>query len=254
MKKIFPAALLSLLVIAGVQTGYAQTTTPVPASGPVPAVQPVPATDTVPVVQPAPAADTVPVMQSAPAAEPAPVMQSVPAAEPAPVAAPAGPYRTDAAVQPAAPCVRQVRRIPPPPSPRRFRRQWPLAALGSIVGWFAADRVVGPQGSKLVILSSSTLGAIAGSHIQASREGHASLGRSVMGGLLGAFPAGAVLYMNGADVYDEAKFATRGIVPVVGGSLQAGVTAMVTSSSLQPSRIQIIECPHTLPAATVPNP
>jgi threonine dehydratase len=56
--------------------------------------------------------------------------------------------------------------------------------------------------------------------------------------------------MNGADVYDEAELATRGIVPVLGGALQAGVTSMVTSSSLQPTRIQIIECPHASASAT----
>ncbi|HEX6042397.1 hypothetical protein, partial [Longimicrobium sp.] len=147
-------------------------------------------------------------------------------------------------------CVRQVRRIPPPPSPRSFRRQWPLTAVGAMVGWFAADRVVGPQGSKFVILSSSTLGSIVGSHLQASREGHANLGRSVMGGVLGAFPAGAVLWMNGADRYNEAEFATRGIVPVIGSAAQAVVVSGVTSSSLQPTRIQIIECPHVSPNAT----
>ena len=175
-------------------------------------------------------------------------------APPASAGALAGPYRTDAVAPPAAPCVRQVRRIPPPPSPRGFRRQWPLAAVGSVVGWLAADRVVGPQGSRFVILSSSTLGAIVGSHVQASREGHANLGRSVLGGVLGAFPAGAVLWMNGMDRYDEAEFATRGIVPVVGGSVQAAVTAGITSSTLQPTRIQIIECPHVSPAAAAALP
>jgi hypothetical protein len=110
--------------------------------------------------------------------------------------------------------------------------------------------VVGPQGNKLVILSSSTLGSIVGSHLQASREGHANLGRSVMGGVLGAFPAGAVLWMNGADRYNEAEFATRGIVPVIGSAAQAVVVSGVTSSSLQPTRIQIIECPHVSPNAT----
>lgn len=177
-----------------------------------------------------------------------------PAAQPAPEAAPAtelaGPRRTDVVAQPAVPCVRQVRKIPPPPSPRGFRRQWPLTAIGSVVGWLAADRVVGPKGSPFVILSSSTIGAIAGSHIQASREGHANLGRSVLGGVLGAFPAGAALYMNRADTYNEAEFATRGIVPLLGGAAQAAVTAGVTSSSLQPARIQIIECPHVVPGAT----
>lgn len=160
------------------------------------------------------------------------------------VADPAGPFRTDAAPQAGAPCVRQVRRIPPPPSPRSFRRQWPLAALGSIAGWFVGDRLVGPKGNPLVILSGSTLGAIAGSHMQAAGEGHANLGRSVMGGALGALPAGALLFLNQMDTYDEAEVLTRGVMPVLGGSLQAAVTAGVTSSSLQPTRIQIIECPH----------
>jgi hypothetical protein len=206
MTKILVVALAALFVLAGAENAQAQDTTSVPAR------------DTT----------SVPVQDSA----------SAPAVEPA------GPYRTDAVAQPGAPCVRQVRRIPPPPSPRSFRRQWPLAAVGSIAGWFAADRVVGPSGNPLVILSSSTLGAILGSHVQAKREGHANLGRSIMGGVLGAFPAGAVLYMNGADRYNEAEFATRGIVPVVGGAVQAAVTAGVTSSSLQPTRIQIIECPY----------
>ncbi|HEX2079052.1 MAG TPA: hypothetical protein VHG08_15115, partial [Longimicrobium sp.] len=74
----------------------------------------------------------------------------------------AGPYRADTVPQSSAPCVREVRRIPPPPSPRSFRRQWPLAALGSIVGWFIGDRIVGPKGNPLVILGGSTVGAIAG--------------------------------------------------------------------------------------------
>jgi len=211
-KQILSPALAFLLVVGGVEAAMAQTTT-------------------------APAADSVQVADSALVAEPGPVVE------------PAGPYRTDTIAQPSVPCVRQVRRIAPPPSPRSFRRQWPLAAVGSVVGWFAADRAVGPKGSPFVILSSSTLGAIAGSHVQASREGHANLGRSVLGGVLGAFPAGAVLYMNRADTYDEAEFATRGVVPVVGGAVQAVVTAGVTSSSLQPARIQIIECTHVAPAA-----
>lgn len=222
--KILAPALVSLAVLAAGERAHAQTTTPVPV---VPAVEVAPAAEAVLAVEPAPAA--------------------------APAAELAGPYRADAVAQSApaaAACVRQVRRIPPPPSPRGFRRQWPLAALGSVAGWIAADRVVGPKGSKFVILSSSTIGAIVGSHVQASREGHANLGRSVMGGLLGTFPAGAVLWMNGADRYDEAQFATRGIVPVVGGALQAVVTAGVTSSPLQPTRIQIIECPHLSPNAT----
>lgn len=217
MNKILTYTLVSLLVLAGVETARAQTVEPASTDSVAPA---------------APAAETV--TETAPVAETAP---------------PAGPYRSEPVAQAPTPCVRQVNRIAPPPSPRSFRRQWPLAAVGSVVGWLVADRVVGPQGSKFVILSSSTLGSIAGSHFQASREGHANLGRSVMGGVLGAFPAGAVLWMNGADVYNEAEFATRGIVPVLGGALQAGVTSMVTSSSLQPTRIQIIECPH-VPTAT----
>jgi hypothetical protein len=160
-----------------------------------------------------------------------------------PVTEPVGPFRADTA-RPGVPCVRQVRRIPPPPSPRSFRRQWPLAAVGSVVGWFIGDRLVGPKGNPAVILGGSTLGAIAGSHIQASGEGHANLGRSILGGVLGALPAGAVLYLNHMDTYDEAEALTRGVVPVVGGSLQAAVTAGVTASTLQPTRIQIIECPH----------
>jgi hypothetical protein len=160
---------------------------------------------------------------------------------------PAGPYRADT-VPSTAPCVRQVRRIPPPPSPRSFRRQWPLAAAGSILGWFIGDRLVGPRGSPLVILSGSTAGAIAGSHIQATGEGHANLGRSVLGGVIGALPAGALLVLNHMDKYDEAEAVTRGVMPVVGGSVQAAVTAGTTSSPLQPSRIQIIECPHVVPA------
>lgn len=169
---------------------------------------------------------------------------AMPDSTPAPAEEPAGPFRTDTVPQPAAPCVRQVRRIPPPPSPRSFRRQWPLTALGSIVGWYIGDRLVGPKGNPLVILSGSTLGAIAGSHMQAAGEGHANLGRSVLGGALGALPAGAVLFLNQMDTYDEAEVLTRGVVPVLGGSVQAAVTAGVTSSSLQPARIQIIECPH----------
>lgn len=243
MMKILAPALVSLALLAAGGSAHAQTTTP---EAVIPVVVPAPAA---PPVEPAPATEPVLVAEPAPAAEPV---------VPAVTAAPAeleGPYRTDVVVQPGAPaaaCVRQVRRIPPPPSPRGFRRQWPLAAVGSIAGWIAADRMVGPKGSKLVILSGSTLGAIVGSHVQASREGHANLGRSVMGGLLGTFPAGAVLWMNGADRYDEAQFATRGIVPVVGGALQAVVTAGVTSSSLQPTRIQIIECPHPSPTAAAP--
>ncbi|HEV3051185.1 MAG TPA: hypothetical protein VGX50_12805 [Longimicrobium sp.] len=169
---------------------------------------------------------------------------AVPDSTPVPAVQPAGPFRTDTVAQPAAPCVRQVRRIPPPPSPRSFRRQWPLTALGSIAGWFVGDRLVGPKGNPLVILSGSTLGAIAGSHMQAAGEGHANLSRSVMGGVLGALPAGAVLFLNQMDTYDEAEMVTRGVVPVLGGSLQAAVTSGVTSSSLQPTRIQIIECPY----------
>src|SRR5688572_11887712 len=67
---------------------------------------------------------------------------SAPLPTPAVTAEPAGPFRTDTAAQPGVPCVRQVRRIPPPPSPRSFRRQWPLAAVGSIAGWFVGDRIV----------------------------------------------------------------------------------------------------------------
>ncbi|WP_420129622.1 hypothetical protein [Longimicrobium sp.] len=205
MNKIVGFALLSLLTLSVAAPARAQDTLSAP----------------VPVAEPAPARDTM----AAPAA---------------------GPFRAEPVVQPqpAAPCVRQVRRIPPPPSPRGFRRQWPLAAMGSIVGWFIGDRIVGPKGNPVVILSGSTLGAIAGSHIQATGEGHGNLGRSVLGGVLGALPAGALLALNRADTYDEAEFATRGIIPVVGGSVQAAVTAGVTSSPLQTARIQIIECPH----------
>jgi hypothetical protein len=179
---------------------------------------------------------------------------SVPDSIPAPAVEPAGPLRTDTTVHSTAPCVRQVRRIPPPPSPRGFRRQWPLTALGSIAGWFVGDRLVGPKGNPLVILSGSTLGAIAGSHMQAAGEGHANLGRSVMGGVLGALPAGAMLFLNQMDTYDEAEVLTRGVVPVLGGSVQAAVTAGITSSSLQPTRIQIIECPHVVPGPAPVSP
>jgi hypothetical protein len=155
------------------------------------------------------------------------------------------PYRTDAA--PAdTPCVRQVRRIAPPPSPRRFRRQWPMAAAGSILGWLIADRAVGPTGSPYAILSASTLGSMVGSHLQAAGEGHPNLARSVGGSVLGALPAGALLYMNQADTHGEREILTRGLVPAVGGALQGAVTAAATSSSLQPARIQIIECPQLL--------
>ena len=208
MKTILIPTLLSLLMLAGVETARAQDTTAVPARD----------------------------------------------SAAAPVAQPAGPFRTDTVARPGAPCVRQVRRIPPPPSPRRFRRQWPLAAVGSIVGWFVGDRLVGPKGNPLVILSGSTLGAIAGSHIQATGEGHGDLGRSVLGGALGALPAGAMLMLNRMDTYDEAEALTRGVVPVLGGSVQAAVAAGVTSSSLQPTRIQIIECPHVVPAAAPVTP
>ncbi|HEU0300691.1 MAG TPA: hypothetical protein VFR37_14575 [Longimicrobium sp.] len=226
MKKIIAAALASL-VLSGAETTHAQTTprdtTPAAVRDSTPAV----VRDTTPVV----------VRDSAAA-----------------TAELAGPYRTDAVPQPTAACVRQVRRIPPPPSPRSFRRQFPLAAVGSIVGWFVGDRIVGPKGSPLVILSGSTLGAIAGSHIQAAGEGHANLGRSVVGGVLGSLPAGAILYLNHMDIYDEAETLTRGVVPVLGGSVQAAVTAGATSSPLQPARIQIIECPHPPPAITPSNP
>jgi hypothetical protein len=205
MKKILLPAFVFLLAILGVEPAYAQDT--IPAN---------------------PAVDTIP----APA----------PAVEPAAAVEPAGPYRADPAAPAGVPCVRQVRRIPPPPSPRSFRRQWPLAAVGSIVGWFAGDRIVGPRGNPLVILSGSTLGAIVGSHVQASSEGHANLGRSVLGGVLGSLPAGAILYLNHMDTYNEQEMLTRGVIPVLGGSVQAAVTAGATSSSLQPTRIQIIEC------------
>ena len=169
---------------------------------------------------------------------------------PADTARTGAPYRADAAAQQAsAPCVREIRRIAPPPSPRSFRRQWPLTALGSVLGWLAADRVVGPKGSKFVILSGSTLGAIAGSHVQARSEGHANLTRSVVGGVLGTVPAAALLYLNGGDTYNEREILTRGVIPVLGGSLQAAVTAGATSSPLQTTRTQIIECPQTAPAA-----
>lgn len=222
MKKILFPALLSLAVFAWAEPGNAQDTTAVPVR------------DTLAV----PVQDTVAVPVGDPTVVPVRDTTIVPVAEPA------GPFRTEPVAQPAAPCVRQVRRVPPPPSPRRFRRQWPLAALGSIAGWLIGDRLVGPKGNPVVILSGSTLGAIAGSHIQAAGEGHGNLGRSVMGGVLGALPAGALLALNRADTYDQAEFATRGVVPVVGGAVQAAVTAGVTSSSLQPTRIQIIECPH----------
>lgn len=164
-------------------------------------------------------------------------------------AAGGAPYRTDAAAQNDTPCVRQVRKVPPPPSPRSFRRQWPLAAAGAALGWLAADRVVGPKGNSFVILSASTLGSILGSHFQARAEGHPHLARSVLGGLLGAVPAGALLAVNGADTYNKREILTRGVVPVVGGAIQGAITAAATSSSLQPARIQLIECPH-VPAPT----
>ncbi len=216
MKKTVAAALASLLVLSGVETAHAQTTPP----------------DTIP-------RDT--------------VAASTPRDSAAAPAELAGPYRTDPVAQPAAPCVRQVRRVPPPPSPRSFRRQWPLAAVGSIVGWFVGDRIVGPKGNPLVILSGSTLGAIAGSHIQAAGEGHPNLGRSVIGGVLGTIPAGAILYLNQLDTYDEQEILTRGVIPVLGGSVQAAVTAGATSSSLEPARIQIIECTQPAPAAASRN-
>ena len=158
------------------------------------------------------------------------------------------PYRTDVDSAASAPCVRQVRRIAPPPSPRSFRRQWPLATAGAVLGWLAADRAVGPTENQLVILSASTVGSILGSYLQAKREGHPSLVRSVAGGVLGAVPAGAVLHLNRADRHNEREILTRGVVPVLGGALQGAVTAAATSSSLQQPRIQLIECPHT-PAA-----
>ena len=160
------------------------------------------------------------------------------------------PFRTGVDSVPAGPCVRQVRRIAPPPSPRSFRRQWPLATAGAVLGWLAADRAVVPTEQPLVILSASTLGSILGSYFQAKSEGHASLGRSVAGGVLGAVPAGAVVYLNRADRHDNREFLTRGVVPVVGGALQSAVTAAATSSSLQPPRTQIIECPP----AVIPAP
>jgi hypothetical protein len=233
MKKIIAAALLSLFVLSSVETADAQTTPRDTA-----AVQTLPPDTT--------RAQTLPRDTIAAQALPRDTSAAAPEL--------AGPYRTDAVAQSSAPCVRQVRRIPPPPSPRSFRRQWPLAALGSIVGWFIGDRIVGPKGNPLVILGGSTVGAIAGSHVQAAGEGHANLGRSVLGGVLGSLPAGAILYLNRMDTYDEAEFFTRGVVPVVGGSVQAAVTAAATSSSLQPARIQIIECPHAVPAATPINP
>jgi hypothetical protein len=154
------------------------------------------------------------------------------------------PYRPGTPAVPVdTPCVRQVRRIPPPPSPRSFRRQWPLATAGAVLGWLAADRVVGPTGNEFVILSASTLGSIAGSHYQARAEGHPNLRRSVIGGLLGTVPAVALLTLNSADTYGEREYLTRGVVPVAGGALQGAVTAAATSSPLQPTRIQIIECP-----------
>jgi len=219
MKTILVPGLALLLVLSGVQAARAQDT--------IPAVPTVRTADTLTAI------DTIPALPAIPA-------------EPAPAVDPAGPYRAEPAAQPGVPCVRQVRRIAPPPSPRSFRRQWPLAALGSIAGWFVGDRIVGPKGNPLVILSGSTIGAIAGSHIQAASEGHANLGRSTMGGVLGAVPAGALLFLNQMDTYDEAETLTRGVIPVLGGSVQAAVTAGVTSSSLQPTRIQIIECPHAV--------
>lgn len=212
MKKKIAAALVSLLVLSGVEAARAQTTT----------------------------RDTAAAAASRDSAATTPELQ--------------GPYRTDTVPQPGAPCVRQVRRIPPPPSPRSFRRQWPLAALGSIAGWFVGDRIVGPKGNPLVILGGSTLGAIAGSHIQASGEGHANLGRSVVGGVLGSLPAGAILYLNHLDTYDQQEILTRGVVPVLGGAVQGAVTAGATSSPLQPTRIQIIECPHPVPAPAPVSP
>lgn len=156
------------------------------------------------------------------------------------------PFRTGVDSVASVPCVRQVRRIAPPPSPRSFRRQWPMATAGAVLGWLAADRAVGPTEQPLVILSASTLGSILGSYFQAKSEGHASLGRSVAGGVLGAVPAGAILYLNRADRHDEREFLTRGVVPVAGGALQGAVTAAATSSSLQPARTQIIECPQLI--------
>jgi hypothetical protein len=50
--------------------------------------------------------------------------------------------------------------------------------------------------------------------------------------------------MNQADTLGEREILTRGVVPAVGGALQGAVTAAATSSSLQPARIQIVECPH----------
>ena len=113
---------------------------------------------------------------------------------------------------------------------------------------------MGPKGNPLVILTGSTVGAIAGSHIQAADEGHASLGRSVLGGVLGSLPAGAILYLNRMDTYDQNDLLTRGVVPVLGGSVQAAVTAAATSSPLEPARIQIIECPHPVPAPAPATP
>src|SRR5687767_1269832 len=124
MKKIFLPAFLSLLVLSGVGPAHAQDTIP-----------PVPVIDTIPALPTPPAPVTIP----------------------APAVEPTGPYRADAVAPAAVPCVRQVRRIPPPPSPRSFRRQWPLAALGSIAGWFVGDRLVGPKGNPLVIISGSTV-------------------------------------------------------------------------------------------------
>ncbi len=230
MKKIFLSAFVFVLVLSGVRTAHAQDT--------IPAVPTVRTADTLTAIDTIPALPTIP-------AEPASAVVPAPAVEPA------GPYRAEPAAPASVPCVRQVRRIPPPPSPRSFRRQWPLAALGSIAGWFVGDRIVGPKGNPFVILSGSTLGAIVGSHVQAAGEGHANLGRSVVGGMVGALPAGAILYLNRMDNYNEAEVLTRGVVPVLGGSVQAAVTAVATSSSLQPARIQIIECPHPTPGAAI---
>lgn len=229
MRTIIPAVLASMLLVAATKTANAQIAARDSAAADSAIVVPV---DTV-----APVEDSV---------------VAIPVDSTPPTPELAGPYRTDVPPQAAPPCVRQVRRVPPPPSPRSFRRQWPLAAVGAIAGWFVGDRIVGPKGNPLVILSASTVGAVAGSHVQAAGEGHANLGRSLLGGVLGALPAGAILYLNQMDTYDEADYLTRGVVPVLGGAVQAAVTAGATSSSLQPARIQIIECPHPAPTAVPP--
>ncbi|HEX6037306.1 MAG TPA: hypothetical protein VFZ20_04680, partial [Longimicrobium sp.] len=103
MKKIITPALVSALVLAGVQTGHAQAVTSTPAPEPIPAPAAEPTIVAAPVAEPAPSAVLTPIAESAPAL----VTEAAPAAAQTELA---GPYRTDAvAVQPTGPaCVRQV--------------------------------------------------------------------------------------------------------------------------------------------------